>query len=98
MVVTGTELNRRVSAARRALKGQRGGVNETQALRELAEATSLRDFYRTSVYSRFHLNRYEQTTLAVAIAYAKGLKRSRAKLYEEIRRAQSVKVTLEETP
>jgi hypothetical protein len=96
MVVTGVEIDGRIRAAKRALKGQRGGPNAEKAARELAELLLIRAVYETSVHARFHLNEVVQAPLAVALAYRKALRYTSNSLRDEINKARRVKLTLED--
>ena len=95
MVVTGVEIDKKIRAAKARLKGQRDGVQERQALHDLACWLGLRDLYRTTVHARFDLDETRQVSLAVAVAYAKLLRgRPTRKLWAQIHEAKRVRVDL----
>lgn len=92
MELTGTRLDRQLRAAKARLRGDPSPANAA----EVARLWALRDYYRSCVHARFHLDTLRQASLAEAVHYAK-LTRAprRAALRAEIADARRVKLTLE---
>jgi len=99
MVTTGVLLDKDVRDARRRLKGLRGSAKEPQAAHDLALALARRDTYRCIVHARFNLDVTIQTSLAVAIHFARASRPARrSKLRHQIASARRVKIDAADLP
>lgn len=99
MVTTGVLLDKDVRDARRRLKGLRGSAKEPQAAHDLALALARRDTYRCIVHARFDLDVQVQTSLLVAIHFARASRpRKNKKLASQLAAARRVKIDASDLP
>lgn len=99
MVTNGVLLDKDVRDARRRLKGLRGSAKEPEAAHWLALTLARRDAYRSIVHARFDLDVTVQTTLSVAIHFARASRPARrSKLRHQIAAARRVKIDASDLP